>query len=126
LRAIAKFLQIPIKEAVKKFFVVDARSEGGTKFCFPAKTTQVDICGTYIPWRRTYDKGYCIFYDVNKHLCSIYPVLPKFAKDFNCWIDETEEQVKAASNEVIGSWEHVDWTEFVNDPNGLNNSRDED
>jgi len=65
LHKIADFLGIPTKEAVKKYFLIDSFSSSpdGDKFIFPCKDTQTDITGQYIEAERTYDKGYCIFYD---------------------------------------------------------------
>ena len=111
LRTIVKFLTIGVKEAVKKYFVIDALEEEGTKFLFPAKETQIDLCGRYVPWRRTYDKGFCIFFNKQTHECKIWPVRPKCAQTFECWTEDVngEEELK----QVINSWKGVDFSEFI-------------
>jgi len=105
LRNIAKFLDMNLKEMVNKLFVCDSLPFSNTKYIFPAKTTQLDIVGSYITWKRTYDEGYCIFNDPYTHLCKIYPVQPRIAKETNCW-------EKGTNYDPIPSWENINLSEF--------------
>jgi len=108
LHKIADFLGIPTKEAVKKYFLIDSFSSSpdGDKFIFPCKDTQTDITGQYIEAERTYDKGYCIFYDKIKKECKIHPVRPMDARLYKCWKGETKYN-------PVKAWKNVDWSEFI-------------
>ena len=106
LRKIAVFLNMPIKKAVKKYFVMDSFGCGAGKFIFPCKETQTDITGQYIEAERTYDRGYCIFYDKRKRECKIYPVRPKDAQLHKCWEKESKYN-------PVKAWENIDWSEFI-------------
>ena len=37
---------------------------------------------------RSFDHGYCHFYDEETRLCAIYQVRPKTAQEYGCWIDQ--------------------------------------
>jgi len=78
-----------------------------TNIIFPAKDIQTDITGTFVEWRRTYDEGYCIFYDKTKKLCKIYAVRPKDADDTYCW-----KENNGSVDETLKTWENVDFSEF--------------
>lgn len=115
---IAKFLKMSPKNTLEKYFVIDALAEGETKFIFPAKTTQLDITGKYISSNRTFDKGYCVFYDKKKKICKIYSVRPKMARITNCW-----DGKDGNSNESIKQWKDFDFSKL----NIIfNDSRDDD
>ena len=107
---IAKFLDITPSEALKKFFVIDALETGGTKFVFPAKESQLDITGHYVPWRRTYDEGYCIFFDKTEKKCKIWIVRPNTARVMECWSNSDE---KVARDEALKAWENFNFSELT-------------
>ena len=100
---IAKHLNLSPEKALKKHFVIDSLQFGGTKFIFPAKTTQLDITGKYIPSNRTFDEGYCNFFDEKKRVCAIYPVRPLTAQIQSCWDD------KDSPNDSVKKWEGFDF-----------------
>lgn len=107
LKRIANFLKISLKDTVKTYFVADS-TDNVNKFIFPAKETQLDITGTYIDYRRTYDEGYCCFFDKEQKICKINSVKPQSAKDMKCWEKETDEGNKKA----ISSWKGINITDF--------------
>jgi Fe-S-cluster containining protein len=112
---IADFLKLTPEKTLKKYFVVDALGEGDSKFVFPAKSTQLDITGTYVPWDRTYDEGYCCFYDEKKFECKIYPVRPVTARNVECWVKDSEEQDKRQEElmeKAIVSWADFDFENY--------------
>lgn len=112
MKLIASYLNLEVKDAVKKYFVADRLGGSGTTFIFPAKETQLDITGTFINWRRTYDEGYCSFYDQERRKCTIYSVRPKDAKTVNCWESSNEEVAKAELDEIMRSWDEVNIEDF--------------
>ena len=109
---IAKFLGLTLSDTLKKFFVIDALESGGTKFVFPAKDTQLDITGQYVPWRRTYDEGYCIFYDKKEHKCKIWPVRPETARVQNCWDKRSDEEIDKTIEQTLKAWENFDFSKL--------------
>jgi Fe-S-cluster containining protein len=109
LKAIAKFLKLSVKETIKKYFVVDSLDAGNTKFVFPAKTTQLDLTGKYVPWRRTYDKGGCIFFNEKKHACIIWPVRPQTAKTTCCWEPGASTEADRRLEETVRSWKNFNF-----------------
>lgn len=100
---IARFLNMPVKRMIQRYFVVDMMSSKHTKYIFPAKDTQRDIVGNAIPWRRALDEGYCIFFE--KGSCKIWPVRPRSARRYNCW---TEDKADSLVDEALQEWEDVD------------------
>ena len=100
---IVKFLKLSKEETIKKYFVCNAKESGGTKFLAPARSDQLDITGTYISFDRTYDRGYCIFYDKEKKICKIHEAKPKVARETECWTDDEID-----SKDAIDSWKGID------------------
>ena len=82
---IAKYLKMESKEMINKYFLFEEIS--GNKCIIPIKESQEDIAGTFPDWMRSYDSGFCIFFDKEKKLCKIYKVRPKQAKRTGCWKD---------------------------------------
>ena len=111
LENIAKYLKMSVKECMKKYFVIDS-FDGIHKFIFPAKECQLDITGEYISSRRTYDMGYCVFYDKNKKICKIFPVRPEHARTSNCWDNNNNNKGKANCDQAILSWGEIDITKY--------------
>ena len=107
LKEIAKFLKMKVNEMVEKYFVCDSY-DWMNKFIFPAKETQLDITGTFIDSDRTYDTGYCVFFDKKKKECKIYPVRPQHARETDCWINTNGETTKKA----LAEWKGVDCKKF--------------
>ncbi|MCJ7828740.1 MAG: YkgJ family cysteine cluster protein [Dehalococcoidia bacterium] len=99
---IAEYLKLTPTQALKKYFVIDSYTTDGTKFIFPAKTTQLDITARYIPSDRTFDKRYCVFFDKKKG-CKIYSVRPQTAKVQQCWGKDAEP------TNSIKKWEGFDF-----------------
>ncbi len=110
-KIIADYLGLGIKEMVHKYFIADDLGDG-TKFIFPAKETQLDITGTFIDWRRTYDKGYCVFFNKERELCKIHEVRPRDAKTTNCWKELDDETYKQEKATRMALWDKADLTEF--------------
>jgi Fe-S-cluster containining protein len=106
--AIANFLGLTVEKFVRKFTIVD-RQSGTDYFLRWIKKGQEDIAGEFAPWERTYDEGYCIFYDEVEKACKIYPVRPEDARRTNCWEDETEEQVFSP----LKSWNEKEVRKFL-------------
>ena len=96
LEKIADFLQLDLDDCIKQYFVIDKLGGEEQSFLFPAKETQKDITGTFVPWRRTYDRGNCIFF-TEEDGCKIYEVRPKMARESECWneTDSKDLQMKA-------------------------------
>ena len=114
LKNIAKFLKLPLKECVENYFVVDDLGRG-TEIIFPAKETQKDITGEWVPCDRTYDTGYCIFLDKETKLCKIYPVRPKQARNVECWneSEEDEEKMEKELAEIIATWKNEKISDYT-------------
>ena len=87
LKVIAEFLGMGLEEAVKTYFVGDRLPRADVEYIFPAKHGQEDVTGEFLSARRTFDKGYCIFFDEEKKACTIQEVKPASAKDNKCWED---------------------------------------
>ena len=104
LRAIAEFLGMGLEEAVKTYFVGDRLRD--VELIFPAKHTQKDVVGEFISARRTFDEGYCIFFDEEERTCTIHAVKPTSAKDYKCWedTDTTTPALEAWQGEDITSY----------------------
>jgi len=106
LKAIAEFLGMELEEVVKTYFVGDRLGSGDIEYIFPAKHTQKDIVGEFVSARRTFDKGYCIFFDEEKKTCTIHEVKPTSAKDSKCW-----ENVDTATP-ALETWRGEDITTY--------------
>lgn len=102
LKAIAEFLGMELEEAVGKYFVGDRLNGSNVEYIFPAKHSQKDIVGTYLPWRRTFDEGYCIFFDEEVRACTIEAVKPASAKNQKCWVISDTGPI------ALESWSGVD------------------
>jgi len=85
-KEVAHYLGITPKELAEKYSVVDTERDGSFHIKW-ANEAQLDLTGTYPPYNRTYDKGYCIFFDKETLLCKIYPVRPLTAHTCKCWED---------------------------------------
>ena len=83
-KEIANFLEILPKELARKYSVVDTDDKGSLHIKW-ANEAQLDLTGTFLSCHRTYDKGYCIFFNKKTHQCKIYLVRPKTAKTCECW-----------------------------------------
>ena len=108
---IAEFLKIPLVGCVKKYFVVDRIGGTSAYIIFPANSAQTDITGTFVSWRRTYDTGYCIFFDEEVKECKIHSVRPKLAKISFCWINNDDEYDTVRA-ETLSSWENMNPEKF--------------
>jgi Fe-S-cluster containining protein len=99
--SIADYLNITPQELASKYAVINECKDGF--YLLWARETQTDMLGQYIPYYRTYDKGYCIFFNKKNHGCRIHEVRPISAKDTKCWkrkikerkLTWTTEQIKA-------------------------------
>jgi len=118
LEKIIEFLGLTAFDAIKKFFLIDSLGTDETKFIFPAKETQLDITGKYIPSERTFDEGYCIFYDKREHNCKIWPVRPKTARVMECWT-ENDDITDKTLEETLKAWENFDFSKFGIEDNAL-------
>lgn len=103
LQDIAKFLKLSLKKMVKKYFVGDRLGGTSENIIFPAKRTQTDITGTFINANRTYDKGYCIFFDESKKVCLINSVKPAHGKSSYCWKDD-----EMTTESILKKWNNID------------------
>jgi len=106
IKPIADFLRLSIKELINTYLVVDKYNDS-SHFLMVAKETQMDLVGQFVSWERTYDEGYCCFFNKETHNCKIYPVRPKEARDSKCWMD---------NGHIIGSgykWQKDDIYKFV-------------
>jgi len=87
--AVADYLNITPMELASKYAVVNEAKEGF--YLLWARETQTDLLGQYLPYYRTYDRGYCIFFNKKNHGCLIHEVRPKSAKGTKCWIRKAKE-----------------------------------
>jgi len=125
--AIADYLEITPERCVKEYFVIEV-SRGGDSGHFiliQAKDTQMDILGEFVPWRRTYDRGFCIFYDEVERSCKIYSVRPETARFLECWDKDVEEGDKM-HKETIDSWKGADFTVFGLDVEDMKRQREDE
>ncbi len=81
--AIARYLNINPRELARKYTVIN--EDKGGYYLLWARETQNDIVGQYMPFYRSYDRGYCVFFDKENHTCKIHGARPKSAKDTECW-----------------------------------------
>ncbi|AOV99957.1 YkgJ family cysteine cluster protein [Dehalococcoides mccartyi] len=84
LPAVADYLHISVSELISKYMVADTE-DCRTFFLRWAKHGEEDITGGRIPPIRTYDHGYCIFFDEKAGSCLIHPVRPQEARYVKCW-----------------------------------------
>jgi len=97
MKSIADFLGLEVEELAKKYTTVD-KTRGADYFLRWIKAGQEDIAGEFMPWERTYDEGYCVFYSEEEKICRIYPVRPADARMQNCWEELDQEAVSATFN----------------------------
>ncbi len=99
--AVADYLNITPRELATKYSVVNEEKNGF--YLLWARETQTDVLGQLLPYYRTYDRGYCVFFNKENHACKIHKVRPKTAKETKCWQKEvtkcdaiwTTEQIRA-------------------------------
>lgn len=101
LRQVAKYLDCTTTELIKKYYCVDAR--GITVFVKPAGVNQKDLVGQFIPWKRTFNEGKCIFLDKD-NTCKIYEVRPKTARTMECWTERGEVWEDDYWDELMEAW----------------------
>ncbi|MFA5438936.1 MULTISPECIES: YkgJ family cysteine cluster protein [Dehalococcoides] len=80
---VASYLNMTPLELASRYAVVNESEKGF--YMLWARETQADMVGKYLPFHRTYDRGYCIFFDKDIHACMIHDVRPRTAKDTKCW-----------------------------------------
>ena len=84
LEVIAKYLGLSVRDTLKTKMVVDI-NEKNIYYPVWANESQQDMVGNLLPYNRTYDRGYCIFFDRTTHNCLIYEVRPEAARITQCW-----------------------------------------
>ena len=84
---IAEYLGLSVSDTLKTKMVIDTDKRGiyNPKW---ANEAQLDIVGRFLPYNRTWDRGYCIFFDRRTHDCLIYEVRPKSARVTECWNED--------------------------------------
>lgn len=105
-KPIADFLGLSIKKLIKTYLVID-KCNKSNHFLRVARETQMDLLGRFVPWDRTYDKGYCCFFDQETHNCKIYPVRPTEAKHLECWTGHSQDIASAYK------WKKEDILKFI-------------
>lgn len=85
LERIAEYLGMSPGELIRTKCVVDQFAKGGRFYVLWAKETQLDLLGQYVPCSRTYDQGYCVFFNRETHNCRIHEVRPESARSYECW-----------------------------------------
>ncbi len=80
---IASYLDLSVSELIKAKMVIN--KDGDSYHPIWANESQLDIVGSLMSYRRTWDRGYCIFFDRKTHDCLIHDVRPKAAKISECW-----------------------------------------
>jgi len=98
LEEIAKFFKITIEGLIEKYFCIDIIQED-IFYVKPAGINQTDLLGKFIPSRRTWNEGKCIFL-TDDNLCKIYEVRPKTAKIQKCWIHQKPD------NSIFDYWKN--------------------
>lgn len=93
---IAEFLRLSAKDCINKYFAI--AETVGVYFVKPLGENIKDLGGKYIPDRRTYNEGACIFLEKNNgvYSCKIYSVRPTSARIGNCW-DDIEKEIGSSS-----------------------------
>ncbi len=90
LKTIAEYLGLSVSDTIKSKMVVDV-GKGDTYYPKWARECQLDIVGTLLPYNRTYDRGYCIFFDRTTNNCQIYDVRPEAARISRCWTNSNHK-----------------------------------
>ena len=90
IKRIAAFLELPILEAIKKYFAIDQLDDDPTLFLRPLAKNILDLGGKFIPNYKTFNEGECIFLTKN-NICSIHEVKPKIGLLHKCWEEDDEE-----------------------------------
>lgn len=86
---VAEYLNLTPQELASQYAVVNVDTDGF--YLLWARETQKDILGEILPIYRTYDRGYCTFFDKVTHGCKIHDVRPYSAYQTRCWEKEKEE-----------------------------------
>ena len=89
LQPIADYLGLAVPEMIEQYMVGD--QQNGHYFVRFANVQQLDVLGEFLDWKRTYDKGDCILYDLVNRTCKIWPVRPQDARIMFCWNEEEPE-----------------------------------
>jgi len=85
-KEIAAYFKMSPQQFFKESAVVSQDiSNGFSFFVMWARETQEDFAGSFLPDYRTFDIGYCIFYDKLKRACIMHEVVPQSAKQTKCW-----------------------------------------
>lgn len=85
---IANYLGLSLRELIDKYMVINT-ADCKVYFLRWSKHGEEDIVGKMIPPARTFDRGYCIFFDQNAKSCFVHPVRPKEAESIKCWQKDT-------------------------------------
>jgi Fe-S-cluster containining protein len=81
---IAKFLKTTSESLISTKFIVDRKSRlSSPYFVRPAASNILDLVGKFIPTKRTWNEGACVFLKNNE--CKIYDARPRSAKLQECW-----------------------------------------
>jgi len=115
-KVIAAFLRLTPQELAQQYAVVDERL--GKYHILWANEAQTDVLGTLLSPQRTWDKGYCLFFDRKTANCRIWPVRPLTAKVTKCWVE------KSPSCDSTDSWSLEQIQELL--PNFDEISKDDD
>lgn len=86
LEVIAEYLGLTVRDTLKSKMVIDV-GKGYSHYPKRAREHQEDMVGRLLPYNRTWDRGYCIFFDRRTHDCLIYDVRPEAARITECWIN---------------------------------------
>jgi len=118
LKKVAKFLKLTPNELIHKYYAIDKQPFGNIYFLKPVGVNIKDLAGKFIPARRTYNEGKCIFLGKG-NLCKIYPVRPKMARITKCWKENSK--IDNINNKIINSWGNKLKEEF-----GIDGSKEEE
>ena len=108
IETIANSLGLTDRQLVAKYMVID-KYKSTNFFLRWAKEGQQDITGTYLPMERSFDPGYCVFFDPHNRACKIYPVRPKEARISNCWDNDIDTNHRTGA----GCWSRFDIYRFI-------------
>ncbi|CAI82359.1 YkgJ family cysteine cluster protein [Dehalococcoides mccartyi] len=81
---IAQYLELTTLDLINKYMVINT-ADCKVYFLRWAKHGEEDITGKMIPPARTFDRGYCVFYDQKSRSCCIHPIRPQEARVIKCW-----------------------------------------
>lgn len=110
---VADYLGISVTELINKYMVADTPNCQIYLLRW-AKEGQEDITGARIPPWRTYDHGYCIFFNRKDKSCRIHPVRPSEAKAIKCWKSESGKDKTLWG---MSGWRKDDIYKFIPDFN---------